>query len=149
MRRINPRAGSWSPGTWIRGLFVAESLLCIEHLTKYFPVKGQSFFGKKQAVHAVDDVSLDVRRGETLGLVGETGCGKSTLARCAIRLEHVTSGKVLFDGRDISSLSDAGLRPYRKRMQMVFQDPYSSLNPRRRVGSIIGDPFEIHGVASG
>jgi oligopeptide/dipeptide ABC transporter ATP-binding protein len=128
---------------------VSDSLLHVEHLVKHFSTKGQGLFGTRQNVRAVDDVSLDVKRGETLGLVGETGCGKSTLARCIIRLESPTSGKVVFDGNDITAVSDAELRPYRRRMQMVFQDPYSSLNPRRRVGSIIGDPFEIHGVASG
>jgi oligopeptide/dipeptide ABC transporter ATP-binding protein len=128
---------------------VTESLLRVEHLVKHFSVKTRDFFTGGQKVHAVDDVSLGVRRGETLGLVGETGCGKSTLARCIVRLESLTSGRVVFDGTDISSLSDSELRPYRRRMQMVFQDPYSSLNPRRRVGSIIGDPFEIHGLASG
>jgi oligopeptide/dipeptide ABC transporter ATP-binding protein len=128
---------------------VTESLLRVDHLVKHFPIKGDGLFGHKQYVRAVDDVSLDVRRGETLGLVGETGCGKSTLARCIVRLENLTSGKVHFDDRDISFLSDAELRPFRRRMQMVFQDPYGSLNPRRRVGSILGDPFEIHGIVSG
>jgi len=128
---------------------VSESLLRIEHLIKHFPVKAQVLFGSRQYVRAVDDVSLEVRRGETLGLVGETGCGKSTLARCIIRLENPTSGRVIFDGHDITRAPDTELRPFRQRMQMVFQDPYSSLNPRRRVGSIIGDPFEIHGIASG
>jgi oligopeptide/dipeptide ABC transporter ATP-binding protein len=128
---------------------VNESLLRVEHLVKHFPIRGQGLFGSRQSVRAVDDVSLEVRRGETLGLVGETGCGKSTLARCIIRLENPTSGRVIFDGHDITAASDEELRPYRQRIQMVFQDPYSSLNPRRRVGSIIGDPFEIHGIASG
>jgi oligopeptide/dipeptide ABC transporter ATP-binding protein len=128
---------------------VTESLLRVEHLVKHFPTRGDGLFGHKQYVRAVEDVSFDVRRGETLGLVGETGCGKSTLARCIVRLESLTSGKVHFDGHDISSLSDAQLRPFRRRMQMVFQDPYGSLNPRRRVGSILADPFEIHDIASG
>lgn len=126
-----------------------ETLLQVEHLVKHFPVSARDLFGGRQRVYAVDDVSLDVRRAETLGLVGETGCGKSTLARCTIRLESLTSGRVLFGGQDISSLTDSALRVYRRRMQMVFQDPYGSLNPRRRVGSIIADPFEIHGLASG
>jgi oligopeptide transport system ATP-binding protein len=100
-------------------------------------------------VHAVDGVSMTVRRGETLGLVGETGCGKSTLARCITRLYDLTSGRVVFDGTDISRLRRRALHPFRREMQMIFQDPYGSLNPRRRVGSIIGDPFAIHGVADG
>jgi peptide/nickel transport system ATP-binding protein len=128
---------------------VTESLLRVEHLVKHFSIKGNGVFGHRQDVRAVDDVSLEVRRGETLGLVGETGCGKSTLARCIVRLENLTSGKVYFDDRDISSLTDRELRPFRRRMQMVFQDPYGSLNPRRRVGSILGDPFEIHEMVSG
>ncbi|HEY5182444.1 MAG TPA: oligopeptide/dipeptide ABC transporter ATP-binding protein, partial [Dermatophilaceae bacterium] len=99
-------------------------------------------------VHAVDDVSLEVYPGETLGLVGETGCGKSTLARCIARLYDLTAGSITFDGKDISSLSRRGMRPLRREIQMIFQDPYGSLNPRRRVGSIIGDPFVIHGIDS-
>jgi oligopeptide/dipeptide ABC transporter ATP-binding protein len=103
----------------------------------------------RDVVHAVDGVSLEVRRGETLGLVGETGCGKSTLARCIARLYPLTSGTVQFEGRDISRLKPRQLRPVRREMQMIFQDPYGSLNPKRRVGSIIGDPFSIHGIADG
>ena len=100
-------------------------------------------------MHAVDGVSLAVRRGQTLGLVGETGCGKSTLARCIMRLHDLTSGRIIFDGDDISTLPPRRMRPYRREMQMIFQDPYGSLNPRRRVGSIIGDPFAIHKTATG
>ena len=128
---------------------MTECLLRVEHVVKHFPTKGEGLFGPSEYVRAVDDVSFDVRRGETLGLVGETGCGKSTLARCIIRLESLTSGKVYFDGQDLSTLSDTQLRPFRRRMQMVFQDPYGSLNPRRRVGSILADPFEIHDIVSG
>ncbi|MDN5853925.1 MAG: ATP-binding cassette domain-containing protein [Actinomycetia bacterium] len=117
---------------------------------KHFPVtRGGLFGGEREVVHAVDGVSLDVRAGETLGIVGETGCGKSTLARCMNRLYDLTSGTVTFDGHDISSLSRRRMRPYRRDVQMMFQDPYSSLNPRRRVGSIIADPFDIHGVEKG
>jgi oligopeptide/dipeptide ABC transporter ATP-binding protein len=125
-------------------------LVRLEHVVKEFPVKSGSLFTRsRERVHAVSDVSLDVRRGETLALVGESGCGKSTLARCLMRLHDLTAGSVEFDGHDISTASQAELRPFRRRMQMVFQDPYGSLNPRRRVGSIIGDPFAIHGLANG
>ncbi len=127
-----------------------DVLVRLENVKKYFPVKsGALVRGEKEFVHAVDDVSLEVRQGETLGLVGETGCGKSTLARCITRLYDVTAGKIFFEGQDITSLSRRRMRPYRRDMQMIFQDPYGSLNPRRRVGSIIGDPFSIHGLAEG
>jgi len=125
----------------------SEVLVRVEDLVKNFRVT--SVRGSRAEVRAVDGVHLDVRRGETLGLVGETGCGKSTLARCITRLFDVTSGRVVFDGIDISGLSRRRLRPYRLQMQMIFQDPYGSLNPRRRVGSIIGDPYAIHGIAAG
>jgi peptide/nickel transport system ATP-binding protein/oligopeptide transport system ATP-binding protein len=127
-----------------------EVLLRAQDVVKHFPIR-QGVLLRRQAgvVHAVDGVSLEVRRGETLGLVGETGCGKSTLARCITRLQPLTSGAVEFDGEDISALSGRALRPVRREIQMIFQDPYGSLNPRRRVGSIIGDPFAIHGTADG
>ena len=121
-------------------------LLRVDHLKKYFPIKRGIFFKREIGrVHAVDDVSIEIKAGETLGLVGESGCGKSTLGRCIIRLLDLTSGSVTFDGRDISRLSRRALRPIRGELQMVFQDPYASLNPRKRVGTIIGDPLRIHG----
>jgi oligopeptide/dipeptide ABC transporter ATP-binding protein len=127
-----------------------EPLLRVENVRKLFDVHGGGLLRRnRDFVHAVDGVSLEIKRGETLGLVGETGCGKSTLARCMTRLHDLTSGRVTFDGNDISTLSRAELRPLRREMQVMFQDPYGSLNPRRRVGSIIGDPFAIHGVAEG
>jgi oligopeptide/dipeptide ABC transporter ATP-binding protein len=127
-----------------------DLLLRVENLVKHFPVKsGRLVPGEREYVHAVEDVTLEVRQGETLGLVGETGCGKSTLARCAARLYPVTSGKVIFDGQDITNFSPRRMRPLRRDIQMIFQDPYGSLNPRRRVGSIIGDPFAIHRTARG
>jgi oligopeptide/dipeptide ABC transporter ATP-binding protein len=122
-----------------------DILLRADNVYKHFPLRG----GRGAAVRAVDGVSLSVRRGETLGLVGETGCGKSTLARCLTRLYDLTDGTVEFDGRDISTLSRRQLAPVRRDVQMIFQDPYGSLNPRRRVGSIIGDPFAIHDIADG
>src|ERR1700743_592944 len=127
-----------------------DVLLRVENLVKYFPVASQSLFQRqKDFVHAVENVSLEVRRGQTLGLVGETGCGKSTLARCIMRLYDITSGKITFDGHDISNLSRRRMRPYRRALHMIFRHPSGSLNPRRRVGSIIGDPFAIHGIADG
>jgi oligopeptide/dipeptide ABC transporter ATP-binding protein len=114
-------------------------------LVKHFPVRSTSWRpGVRDHVHAVDDVSLEVRRGETLGIVGESGCGKSTLGRLLVRLHEPTSGTVRFDGKDITRLSRSALRPFRREMQMIFQDPYASLNPRKRVIQIVGDPFRIH-----
>jgi oligopeptide/dipeptide ABC transporter ATP-binding protein len=127
-----------------------DVLLRIDNLVKHFPVKSSKLISRQHDfVHAVEGVSLEVRRGETLGLVGETGCGKSTLARCVARLYPVTSGKIWFEGQDITKLSPRKMRPLRRDIQMIFQDPYGSLNPRRRVGSIIGDPFAIHHTARG
>ena len=127
-----------------------DVLVGVEHLVKRFRASpAQRRRRARDEVQAVDGVNLDIRRGETLGLVGETGCGKSTLARCITRLYDLTSGRIVFDGDDISTLSRRRLRPYRLQMQMIFQDPYGSLNPRRRVGSIIGDPFAIHGISAG
>jgi oligopeptide/dipeptide ABC transporter ATP-binding protein len=114
-------------------------------LVKHFPVRSRSWpRGIREHVHAVDGVSLQVRRGETLGVVGESGCGKSTLGRLLVRLHEPTSGTVRFDGTDITRLSRSALRPFRREMQMIFQDPYASLNPRKRVIQIVGDPFRIH-----
>ena len=127
-----------------------DVLLKVEGAVKYFPIKQGIIFQQEVArVHAVDGVDLEVRSGETLGLVGETGCGKSTLARLIAGLHPMTAGKVTFDGSDITNLPRNKMRPFRRDIQMIFQDPYGSLNPRRRVGSIIGDPFAIHGIADG
>jgi oligopeptide transport system ATP-binding protein len=127
------------------GSWDGELLLRAEHVTKYFPVRKGILLQREVArVHAVDDVSIDLRAGETLGLVGESGCGKSTLARCIARLYPLTSGTVVFEGRDISRLSRRRLRPVRRELQMVFQDPYASLNPRKRVGAILSSPLRIH-----
>ncbi len=127
-----------------------DALVRVDNLVKYFPVRGNGMFTRAVAqVQAVDGVSLTVKRGKTLGLVGETGCGKSTLARCIAGLIPASSGKVYFEGHDITNLKRGAMRPYRREIQMIFQDPYGSLNPRRRVGSIIGEPFAIHKTATG
>jgi oligopeptide/dipeptide ABC transporter ATP-binding protein len=127
----------------------AEVILRITDVVKHFPVQSSGLRRSQDVVHAVDRVSLEVRRGETVGLVGETGCGKSTLARCIARLHELTSGTVEFQDQDISRLKSRQLGPVRRDMQMIFQDPYGSLNPKRRVGSIIGDPFAIHHICRG
>src|SRR5918999_720941 len=127
-----------------------DVLVNIEDVYKHFPIKQGIIFQKEVAkVHAVDGVSLEVGRGETLGIVGETGCGKSTLARCITGLHPVTRGRIVFDGTDITQLRGGEMKAFRRDVQMIFQDPYGSLNPRRRVGSIIGDPFVIHKIADG
>ncbi|HEX9623615.1 MAG TPA: dipeptide ABC transporter ATP-binding protein [Streptosporangiaceae bacterium] len=127
-----------------------DRLVQVDNLVKYFPIKGNGMLGRTVThVQAVDGVSLKVKRGQTLGLVGETGCGKSTLARCIAGLLPITSGKVYFEGKDITNLKRGQMQPYRREIQMIFQDPYGSLNPRRRVGSIIGEPFAIHKTATG
>ncbi len=115
-------------------------------ITKHFAVGGGLLPAARRTVHAVDGVSLSVRAGETLGLVGESGCGKSTLGRCLVRLCELTGGTLRFEGTDISRQSIRALRPFRRRMQMVFQDPYASLNPRRRVGDLIAEPLRVHGM---
>ena len=126
-----------------------KALLEATDLVKHFPVRsGLLDRGQKEFVHAVDGVSLAVAPGETLGVVGESGCGKSTLGRLLVRLHDPTSGSILFDGTDITTLSRRQLRPFRRQMQMIFQDPYASLNPRKRVVQLVGDPFRIHGEGS-
>jgi oligopeptide/dipeptide ABC transporter ATP-binding protein len=127
-----------------------DVLVQVDNLVKHFPIRSGGLLGRTVGqVQAVDGVSLTIGRGQTLGLVGETGCGKSTLARCIAGLIPVTSGTVTFEGDNITNLSRRAMQPYRREIQMIFQDPYGSLNPRRRVGSIIGEPFAVHKMSSG
>jgi len=125
------------------------SLLSLRDLTMHFPVRGGGARGRDgEYVHAVDGVSLDVASGETLGLVGETGCGKSTTARLMTRLLEPTEGEIVYDGTDITHAGQRRLRPLRREVQMIFQDPYSSLNPRRTVGAIVGEPLRVHRIGT-
>ena len=127
---------------------MSTPLLEIEGLTKHFPVQGRSL-ARGSVVHALDGVDLTVYEGETLGIVGESGSGKTTLGRCTLRLDEPTAGTVRFAGRDITHLPERQLRPLRREMQMVFQDPFSSLNPRKRVATIIGDVLRVNGQREG
>ena len=125
-------------------------LLEVEHLVKYFAVREvQGLTMVRNTVKAVDDVTFTLAQGETLGLVGESGCGKSTVSRCLTRLETPTSGAIRYKGRDIATLPEKQLRPLRREIQMIFQDPYSSLNPRQTVGAILSTPLRVHGLAKG
>ena len=123
-------------------------LLRIEQLTKHFPVRGGLFLRTVGHVHAVDDVSFEVRRGETLGLVGESGCGKSTVGKALLRLYEPTSGSVFFEGEDVTRMERKRLRTLRKDIQIIFQDPFESLNARHTVGKILAEPFVIHKVGT-
>jgi oligopeptide/dipeptide ABC transporter ATP-binding protein len=124
-------------------------LLEVVNLKKHFPVKKGVLRRAAGHVYAVDDVSLTIAAGETLGLVGESGCGKSTLARSVLRLIEPTAGAIRLDGHDVTRLGKRALRPYRRQMQMIFQDPFSSLNPRMSAGAIVGEPLRVHGIARG
>ena len=126
---------------------MAEPLLTVKNLVKHFPIKGGLFSREVARVHAVDGISFDINRGETLGLVGESGCGKSTTGRCILRLIEPTSGEVTFEEKNVTALDKRSLRHLRRDMQIIFQDPYASLNPRMTVGSIVGEAIVIHKLA--
>ena len=131
------------------GVSMNGNLLELTDLKMYFPIKSGVVMDRHVGdIKAVDGVSLDIKRGETLGLVGESGCGKSTVGRTILRLYEPTDGKIVFAGQDITRLSEGELRPLRRRMQMIFQDPYSSLNPRHSIGRIVGEPIWSHKIAS-
>ena len=126
-----------------------DHLLAVENLTKQFPIsKGILFPKEVAAVQAVDGVSFTLRQGETLGIVGESGCGKSTLARCILKLIEPTSGRIVFGGRDITGYSRNEMRSVRRDMMIIFQDPFASLNPKKRVGRLVGEALEIHGIGT-
>ena len=126
---------------------MSETILEVRDLVKHFPMGGGGLLGGKPAVvKAVDGVSFSIRRGETLGLVGESGCGKTTTGRCILQLEKPTSGQIIFEGQEITAFSEKELRKVRRRMQVIFQDPYSSLNPRMTVGQIIAEPLAVHDI---
>jgi oligopeptide/dipeptide ABC transporter ATP-binding protein len=124
-------------------------LLSVQGLKKHFLLKRTTLFGPRERVYAVDGVSFEIRRGETLGLVGESGCGKSTLGRAILHLIEPTAGKIAFEGQDITEIKPSDLKKLRPKMQIIFQDPYSSLNPRLTVEHIVGDALKTHGLASG
>ena len=125
---------------------MSEVLLEVENLVKHFPVGGGMFTRPVAAVRAIDGVSFTLNRGETLGLVGESGCGKTTTGRCILQLERPTSGRIVFEGVDLTTLDEAALRKVRRRVQVIFQDPYSSLNPRMTIGMILAEPLKVHGI---
>ena len=143
--RWRRRARAWSVAAETNGGVTGDELLVVDDLRKHFPITRGIIFQKQvAAVRAVDGVSFTLRQGETLGVVGESGCGKSTMARCIMRLLEPTGGRVVFEGRDITKLSRADMRPIRREMMMIFQDPYASLNARKRVGFIVAEALEVH-----
>jgi peptide/nickel transport system ATP-binding protein len=126
---------------------MTDPLVQVENLKVYFPIKSGLVMDRHVGdIKAVDDVSFEIKRGETLGLVGESGCGKSTVGRALLRLYEPTAGRIVFDGQDITTLKEHALRPLRRKMQMVFQDPFASLNPRHSVGRMIAEPLRVHGI---
>jgi oligopeptide/dipeptide ABC transporter ATP-binding protein len=127
---------------------MAQPILIAEHIAKHYPLKGAGFSRRRGKVLAVADVSLSVAAGEVFGLVGESGCGKSTLGRALLRLEDPTAGRVLFNGENIAAFDPPRLKQFRREAQIIYQDPYSSLNPRRQIGDLIAEPLDIHRVGS-
>lgn len=125
---------------------MSKTILSIRGLTKNYELSS-AFLRSKDVVHAVENINLEIQEGETLGIVGESGCGKSTLGRMIVRLEQPTDGVILFEGHDLAKISARKLRGLRQRFQMIFQDPYASLNPRRQIGQIVEEPLRVHGVA--
>jgi oligopeptide transport system ATP-binding protein len=130
-----------------RRVALAPELVTIRNLKMHFPVTEGALFSKEVArVKAVDGINFTIRKGETLGLVGESGCGKTTTGRCILRLEHPTEGEILFDGKNLVDLDQKSMRALRQKIQVIFQDPYSSLNPRMKIGEIISEPMKVHGT---
>jgi oligopeptide/dipeptide ABC transporter ATP-binding protein len=146
---VTPAPGAASGGADKRGVTQGEHLLEVKNLKKYFPIKGGIFSRTVANVKAVEDVSLNIKPGEVVGLVGESGSGKTTAGRTILRLIEPTSGEIIFNGTDIAKVSKSQMREYRKEMQIIFQDPFASLNPRMTVGDIIGEALDIHKLAKG
>ncbi|MGE3797373.1 MAG: ABC transporter ATP-binding protein [Thermomicrobiales bacterium] len=144
LKSVPQRGGDAS----IQSTSPVDEILRIEHLKKYFKIGGGFLQGPGLTIHAVDDVSLSVRKGETFGLVGESGCGKTTLGQTIVRLYEPTEGKIIFNGQDISRLSASQMRPYRQQIQMIFQDPSASLDPRMTVSSIIAEPLSVNKIGT-
>jgi oligopeptide transport system ATP-binding protein len=144
---VSEPTASSGPGADLTKVGKGETLLEVRNLKKYFPVTEGIVMHKTIGnVKAVDDVSFSIARGETLGLVGESGCGKTTTGRCILQLERPTAGEIVFEGVNLEQLDAKALVPVRQKIQVIFQDPYSSLNPRMKIGSIIGEPMRVHGV---
>src|ERR1043165_9346511 len=148
-RAIGRRAGGRRKSTEARMPEARPPVLEVTNLKKHFPIKKGLLRRTAGYVYAVDGVTLAIRAGETLGLVGESGCGKSTVGRTILRLLEPTAGEIRINGTDITHLDKSALRPYRRQMQIIFQDPFSSLDPRMSAGGIVGEPLRVHGVASG